>query len=183
MESSGCECDGLGLNGFVSMGDHVDFFHTLQLVRERGSPQWWLSAYKCAACERGWLVACEERHNGLYILRTLNKFELDQIQNAGVWPDDFDRFETLLKIGRDTGHQFSFLNVEDSPMMHTIVELAKERPGISTTDLASLLNITSTVATELARKVVSGKPCLCFVCQTGRVLAERGSVVVRFDEE
>lgn len=181
MESSGCECGRLADRAVVPMGQHDDVFRTLQLVRKRGLPQWWLDAYACSACGQAWLVAQEERHNDLFLLRRLDPETAGQLLDAGIWPPDFDRFETLLQIGRESGHVFRFLNVADSPMLHTIADLARERPGIRVSELAPLLNVDLTVAAELARQVVAGQPCVCFACRPGRVVAEAGSAVITFD--
>jgi hypothetical protein len=183
METPGCECARLDDLAVVPMGHHDAVFRSLQLVRKRGMPQWWLGAFTCSACGQTWLVAQEERHNDLFILRRLDAVASGQLLGEGVWPSDFDRFETLLEIGRAAGRAVRFADVTDSPLMHTIADLARERPGIRVSELAALLNLDPPVAAELAQQVVSGRPCVCFVCQPGRVVAEPGSVTVTFDVE
>lgn len=181
MEPTRCECGRLDALAVVPMGGHDDVFRPLQLARARGLPQWWLGAFTCSACAQVWLVAQEERHNDLCILRRLDAGEAGLLLGEGTWPPDFDRFETLLEIGRDAGHKVRFPDVLDSPLLHTIADLARERPGIRVSELASLLNLEPAVAGELAQHVVSGRPCVCFVCQPGRVVAEAGAVAVTFD--
>src|SRR5215470_17349053 len=78
-----------------------------------------------------------------------------------VWPSDFDRYETLLEIGRAAGHSVRYFDVADSPLLHTIADLARERPGIRVTELAALLNLDTAVTAELAGQVVSGSDCSC----------------------
>lgn len=179
-EASGCECGRLDDLAVVPMGRH-DVFRTLRLVRARGLPQWWLGAFTCSACGQAWLVAQEERHNDIFILRRLDATEAGRLLGEGVWPPDFDRFERLLEIGREAGHAVRYADVTDSPLLHTVADLARERPGIRVSELAALLNLDPLVAAELARQVVSGRPCVCFVCQPGRVIAEPGSVAIAFD--
>ncbi len=183
MESPSCECGRLDDLAVVPMGHHDEVFRTLQLVRKRGMPQWWLGACACSACGQTWLVAQEERHNDLFILRRLDAGAAGRLVGEGVWPPDFDRFETLLEIGRAAGRAVRYADVTDSPLMHTIADLARERPGIRVSELAALLNLDPAVAAGLARQVVSGQPCVCFVCRPGRVVAEPGSVAVAFDAE
>jgi hypothetical protein len=183
METPGCECGHLNDLAIVPMGHHDEVFRTLQMVRKRGTPRWWLYASTCSACGQTWMVAQEERHNDLFILRRLDPATTERLVRDGVWPPDFDRYETLLEIGRQAGRSVQFADVADSPLLHTIADLAKERPGIRVSELASLLNLDPTIATELARQVVSGRPCMCFVCQPGRVVGEPGSVSVTFDVE
>lgn len=181
MGSPGCECDRLDDLAVVPMGRHDEVFRTLQTARERGRPWWWLSASTCSACGRTWLVAREGRHNDIFILRRLDPAAAGRLLAEGVWPPDFDRFETLLEVGRAAGRAVRFADVADSPLMHTIADLARERPGIRVSELASLLNLDPAVAAGLARRVASGQPCVCFVCGPGRVVAEPGSVAVTFD--
>lgn len=181
MEASGCECDHLDDLAVIPMGRHDDVFRTLQLSLRRGLPQWWLSAFTCSACGQTWLVGQEERHNDVFILLRLDEAVAGRLLGEGVWPPDFDRFERLLEIGRAAGHAVRFLNVLDSPLLHTVADLAQERPGIRVSELASLLNLEPAVAAELARQVVSGRPCVCCVCRPGRVIVEPGSAAVSFD--
>src|SRR5262249_46744491 len=100
METPGCECGRLDNLAVVPMGHHDGVFRTLQLVRKRGMPQWWLGACTCSACGQTWLIAQEERHNDLFILRRLDAAAAGRLLGEGAWPPDFDRFETLLEIGR-----------------------------------------------------------------------------------
>ncbi len=181
METTGCECGRLAGLAVVPMGQHDDVFRTLEIVRVRGAPWWWLGAARCGVCGQVWLVANEERHNDLYILRRLSPAIARRLLDEGVWPPDFDRFERLLEIGREAGHAVRFADVADSTLLYTIADLAKERPGIRVSELASLLNLEPAVAARLARHVVSGRPCVCFVCRPGRVVAGAGSVRVTFD--
>jgi hypothetical protein len=181
MELPHCECARLEDLAVVPMGRHDDVFRTLQFERKRGLPQWWLGAFSCSACAQAWLVANEERHNDLFILRRLDAATAGRLIGEDVWPPDFDRFETLLEIGREAGHKVRFPDVVDSPLLHSVADLACERPGIGVSELALLLNLEPVVAAELARQVVSGQPCVCFACEPGRVVAELGSVSITFD--
>jgi hypothetical protein len=150
-----CECGHLGDLTVVPMGHHEEVFRTLDIVRKRGMPWWWLYVSVCKSCGQTWLVAQEERHNDLFILRRLDEVATDRLMRDGVWPPDFDQYEELLKIGRAAGHSVRFFDVADSPLLHTIADLAKERPGIRVSELASLLNLTPVVAADLARQVLS----------------------------
>jgi hypothetical protein len=94
-----------------------------------------------------------------------------------------------LEIGRAAGHSVRFFDVGDSPLLHAIRDLAIERPGIRVSELASLLNLGPTIATELAQQVVSDDACCCFVCKAARVAGELvrqaapESVQISFDAE
>jgi hypothetical protein len=183
MEPPGCECGRLAVLAIVRMGHHDNVFRSFTTVRKRGSPWWWLYADRCGMCGQTWLVAQEERHNDLFILRRLNPEVAERLARDGVWPADFDQYETLLEIGRAAGYSVRFLDAADSPLLHTVADLARDRPGIRVTELASLLNLDPADAAELARQVVSGTPCSCFVCQSARPVAERGSIRITLDAE
>lgn len=136
----------------IGMGHHEDFFASLETTRKRGQPYWWLFAADCTSCGESWLVAQEERHNDVYILRRLELAEREAIKAENHWPSDFDRYETLLKIGKDAGHSVEFLNPLDSSLVQTVRDLAKDRPGILISELASLLNVSNDSAIALAQK-------------------------------
>ncbi len=155
MDTLTCECRRLDDLAVVPMGHHEDVFRTLDTVRKRGSPWWWLYASTCRACGRTWLVAQEERHNDLFILRRLDPATAERIIRDNAWPPDFDRYEALLEIGRAAGHSVRFVDVTDSPLLYTVTDLARERPGIRVSELASLLNLNPIVAGNLARQVVA----------------------------
>ena len=154
MDTTNCECHHLEDLAIVPMGQHEGVFRTLEPVRRRGSPWWWLYASKCGACGKTWLVAQEERHNDLFILRRLDQAASDQLLRDGVWPAEFDQYEKLLKIGREAGHAVRFFDVADSPLLHTVADLARERPGIRVSELAALLNLDLGVACDLARQAI-----------------------------
>jgi hypothetical protein len=136
----------------IGMGYHEDFFASLETTHERGQPYWWLFAADCISCGESWLVASEERHNDVYILRRLEPTEREAIGAENRWPSDFDRYETLLKIGKDTGHSVKFFDPFDSSQVDTVRDLAKARPGIRISELASLLNVSNDLAAALAQK-------------------------------
>ena len=75
-----------------------------------------------------------------------------------VWPSDFDRYETLLRMGADAGRAFTFLDpIGDSSLKWTIADLARERPGITVTELCDLLNLDRETAATIAWSVVEDK--------------------------
>jgi len=150
----GCECSRLEDLAIVPMGHHEDVFRTLEMVRKRGLPWWWLYASTCQSCGQTWLVAQEERQNDLFILRRLDQVASDRLLRDGIWPVEFDRYERLLVIGRDAGHSVRFFDVADCPLIHTVIDSAREQPGIRVSELASLLNLNPAVARDLARQAV-----------------------------
>lgn len=129
-----------------------DVFRSLEEVARHGAPLWWLWAARCRTCGQAWLVGQEERQNDVFCMRRLAPLELDEILRGGPWPKDFDSYETLLRIGSDTGRRVRFVEPMDSSMVATITDLAKARPGISLQEIAKLLGIDLDLARALAQK-------------------------------
>lgn len=157
---SGSECNCATLAGLavVPMGEHEGVFDTLSEVRRRGMPWWWLGCAECRACGQVWLIAQEERQNDIFIMRKLDADAGYQLVSNDVWPTDFDRFERLLEIGRDSGHRVSFVDpLGDSSLIDTAGDLAQERPGIRVSELASLLALPPALAAEVARQAVADR--------------------------
>jgi len=151
-DSSNCLCVRHSDITVIAMGQHEEFFATLETTRERGDPYWWLFTADCRSCGESWLVASEERHNDVYILRRLQPDEREAIIAEALWPSDFDRYETLLKIGKDAGRSVTFADPLNSSLVHTVRDLAKARPGIRIPELASLLNVSNDLAAALAQR-------------------------------
>jgi hypothetical protein len=149
-----CECITLPDLNLVDMGEHYEVFETLDEVVRRGEPFWWLSAYRCRECDDWWLVAQEERHNDVFCLRRLSESEVGSILAGREWPQDFDRYETLLKLGMEMGRHVDFVDpVSARSLRWTIEDLARARPGIKLSELAALLNLDLKTASALARGV------------------------------
>jgi hypothetical protein len=152
LDGPGCRCITLADLSVVDMGaDDAEVFATLKNEIERGGPFWWLSAYECSACGDHWLVGQEERQNDVFCMRRLSHNEWLGIESGKGWPSDFDSYEALLRIGRDFGRCVRFLDPMDSSLRWTIQDLAKARPGIRVSELASLLNLELGIASQLAR--------------------------------
>jgi len=150
-----CKCFQLSDITVVDMGEESEaVFQYMEEVKKRGEPFWWLSLEHCRECNQWWLVASEERQNDLYCLRRLDMRTADEILNKNSWPDYFDRYETLLRLGHDTGRSVRFMDPMESSLSWTIADLAKERPGIAISEVAKLLNLDMEVAKELAEKAV-----------------------------
>jgi hypothetical protein len=149
-----CKCRTLHTLAVIDMGQHEAIFATLQRVRQRGAPYWWLSASECRVCKTLWVVAQEERQNDILILRRLEFPAADLLLRDNVWPPDFESYAALLEIGRDYGRLMRFADPHNSSLPWTIADLARERPGIAVSRLAWLLNLTPETAAALARRAV-----------------------------
>ena len=149
-----CRCHTLGDLAVIDMGEHGEVFLHLVKVAERGSPWWWLYASRCGVCEQTWLIAQEERQNDVFVLLRLNPDAAMRLVTNNEWPDAFDRYETLLEIGRTAGRKMSFVDPFESSLQHTIADLGRERPGIRVSELATLLNLEPGLAARIARMVV-----------------------------
>jgi hypothetical protein len=76
----------------------------LERVADAGRSLWWLSYRRCAPCGRHWLVAQEERINDVFVIREMSDDEARDIQQLGSWPEDVNKYETLLRLGQEAGH-------------------------------------------------------------------------------
>jgi hypothetical protein len=154
MANPACQCEALTALAVVDMGDHEQVFATLDELRRRSLPYWWISAHSCRACGQEWLVGQDERHNDIFCMRRLGARELEAITRDDSWPSDFDRYETLLRIGRDAGRAVRYFDpLRDSCLDVVISELARERPGIRIDELASLLNIDAVTTREIVDRL------------------------------
>jgi hypothetical protein len=151
-----CKCVELADTDIVNMGDESElFFKYVETIKRRGEPYWWLSVDKCRECGQWWLEGSEERQNDLYCLRRLDLQTAEEILSKNLWPDYFDKYETLLRLGYEAGISVRFVDpLGDSSLKWTIVDLAKEHPGIAISDIVKLLNIDRAIAEELAKKAV-----------------------------
>jgi len=139
----------------VMMGRHARLFATLEEVRRRGDPFWWLAIRRCRACGQWWLVAGEERQNDVYCLRRMTEGAAESVIRAGVWPTEFDQYETLIQLGIAAGIVFRMVDPMDA--QYAMADLARERPGIRVSELAHLLALDAAVAARVARHVVASE--------------------------
>jgi hypothetical protein len=144
-----CRCETLPLLVDVGMGRHEPILGSFERRIRRGEPFWWISAYRCRTCGRWWLVASDERINDVFLMRRLTEAETGALAR-GDWPDDFDRFAEVLRLGEERGHSSAFEDPESPALVETVVDLAREEPGIQVARLASLLQISPPQAQRLA---------------------------------
>ena len=152
MNVNKCKCSSLSDLTVVDMGkEDAEVFRTLQNIRSRGNPWWWLHASKCTECGQVWLVAQEERQNDVIVMLRLEDAIAERLLNDHIWPSEFDNYEKVIKIGYDAGRSVQFIDPMDSSLKATMVDLAKERPGIRVSELARLLNLDNQTAAKIAR--------------------------------
>ena len=151
-----CRCVTLSNVAVVEMGSPGDeALGTIEERRSRGEPWWWLWCGECSGCGQWWLVGQEERQNDVFCLRRLDADEVNDLMQNSVWPSDFDRYESLLRLGHDAGIMFRFADPEEaSSLRWTIADLAEARPGIRVAELASLLNLEPDTARMLAERAI-----------------------------
>lgn len=113
-----------------------------------------MSVEKCRECDQVWLIGSEERQNDLYCLRRLDSQTFAEILKKNQWPSYFDTYETLLRIGLDAGRSVRFIEPFESSLTVTIVDLARERPGILVSEIARLLNLDAELAIGLSERAI-----------------------------
>lgn len=150
-----CECITLRDLADVGMGSDADIaLKTLETQAKRGPALWWLSAERCAACKQWWLMAAESRINDVYLLKRLSAREGERILDENRWPEDFNSFEKLLRLGRERGHEWAFVDPLSPALIWTAADLARARPGIGVSELAELLQLDIPHAGKVARKAI-----------------------------
>lgn len=153
-----CQCITLADTAIIDMGSEQDerVFATLEEIKSFGEPLWWLVLYNCKNCQQYWLVAQEERQNDIYCFKRLTSDEGTQIIDNNNWPKYFRTYEELLILGRDSGHSVRFADpLNSSPLIDIATDLARNRPGISTGEIESLLNLDPELAVEICKRAVS----------------------------
>jgi hypothetical protein len=141
-----CECAALPDLTVVPMGgDDLDVrvFATLKRVRDRGEPRWWLYLSNCSSCGQNWLVAQEERIFDDYFLKRVSVTEAENIVVAVRWPEDFSTYEQVLRVGHSLSKPCTFADPLDPSLIWTAQDLRKERPELTSEEIALLIGSTS----------------------------------------
>ena len=149
-----CECLSIADTDISDMGDerNENIFSTLKEIKNYGELIWWLSLHKFLICKQHWLVGQEERQNDVVCLKRLSQDESENIIKNNSWPGYFQTYEELLQLGKSHGRSVRFFEPENSSLYYTIVDLAKQRPGISIDEIASLLNLEKDVAITISQE-------------------------------
>jgi len=79
-----------------------ELLDTLQQVKHRGQPYWWLSADKCCQCGQWWLVA-QESYRDVLSLRRLSPEIADRLVKDDLWPSDFDKYRLCCSLASKRG--------------------------------------------------------------------------------
>jgi hypothetical protein len=90
----------------------------------------------------------------VFCLFRLEDRAVEELLKNNIWPDIFDKYATLLRLGREAGRSVRFLDPMDSGLGRTIADLARETPGIRLSEIAELLNIGIALAAKLAGEIV-----------------------------
>ena len=97
------------------------------------------------------MIAQDERIHDNFLLKRVNATVMERIVQASDWPNDFVRFEQVLRLERESGKVASFLNPRDPALVYTVADLRRERPDISIEDVAFVLAISKESAAHLMR--------------------------------
>jgi hypothetical protein len=150
-----CECVTLPDTAIVDMVNPGTLLDHFEELRSRGGRYWWLYVSRCTVCQTPWLVAQEERQNDVFVLRRLTNAELTRILTSDSWPTYFDAYGTLVRLGTAAGHRVRFLDpLGDSSLLVTMVDIAKEEPGIALAALAEMLNLDTETAAIIADQAI-----------------------------
>lgn len=151
-----CCCAELEDLAIIGMGDAQGLdervLATFDLVQDHGGEQWWLYVSTCNVCAQNWMIAQEERIHDNYCLKRLDPATMREIIDQSKWPDDFLRFEQVLRLERQSGRIARFLDPRSPALIDTANDLRRERPDISVGDIAFALAISVSDAMRLFRR-------------------------------
>jgi len=97
----------------------------------------------CTACCQNWLIAQEERIFDDYFLKRLSVAEADQIVASARWPEEFRTYERVLTVGHALSNPCRFFDPLDASLVWTVHDLRKERPAMTSEEIAQLIGSTS----------------------------------------
>lgn len=87
------------------------------------------------------MIAQDERIHDNFYLKRLDGEAMREIVDHSRWPDDFIRYEQVLRLGRQSGKIAQFLDPRSPALVETARDLRRERPEISIEDIAYVLAI------------------------------------------
>jgi len=87
------------------------------------------------------MIGSEERINDVFIMKRLSHSISQKIINESIWPENFKKFEALLKIGKERGHSVRFVDPVSPALVSTAIDLAKAKPEIKIVEISELLQI------------------------------------------
>jgi hypothetical protein len=151
-----CYCSELEDLAVIGMGDSEGLdervFATLDRIHDHDGEQCWLYVATCNVCAQNWMIAQEERIHDNYCVKRLDPETVKGIINHSRWPDDFLRYEQVLRLGRQSGQVARFLDPRSPALIDTANDLRRERPEISLEDIAFALAISVPQAMRLFRE-------------------------------
>ncbi len=147
-----CRCSSLPDLAVLGIGDESAAVarRSLHAIAKRGGRYWWLRCGRCDVCGQVWLDAQEERINDVWVMRKLHVREVERLIHDGVWPNDLDKYVTLLRAGRSAGVSVRWISDPRTSQMlrQTLHEIRAEDPDLSVEDAAVLLGMTIGEAQE-----------------------------------
>lgn len=93
------------------------------------------------------MIAQEERIHDNYYLKPLTTDQMKGIVERADWPQDFLRFEDVIKLGPDNNKVALFFDTND--LTDTVKELVETRDDISPTEVAYLFCLSESEARRL----------------------------------
>ena len=139
-----CICNSLPDLAHVPMGGNgldQKLLATLKEVKAYGTEKWWLYLGKCSSCHQNWLVAQEERIFDEHFLKRLTNEQATGIIKADEWTQEFFTYENVLRTGKKLSTHCKFLDYLAASLIWSAEDLQRDRPDITTDEIAELLGI------------------------------------------
>jgi hypothetical protein len=137
----------MGMDGFDER-----VFESLEQIVEHGGDRWWLYVSNCLKCSQSWMIAQDERIYDIYYLRRLTPTAYQAIVEHAHWPEEFLKYEHVLRLGRTLSEAWTFLDSRSPSLIWAAEDLRRERPDISVDEIANLLAISVPDAARLLQR-------------------------------
>ena len=139
-----CECHTISDWGLVILGQwSPDNFEVVQ--RETSSP-YWLHSLVCKECQTRWTVAEDSRIYDVWIVVRVASFDMAKVNS----------YSGLLSLAVSSGAMVRYDDpIHSIELPAAIEELAREKPGISLTELTGLLPVDREIVDHHARDVIA----------------------------
>lgn len=150
-----CNCDKIwdGIKLLHFWKDEENILDTYEEVKQRGWKYWWLYISQCKICKNFLLIAQEERHNDIFLIRKISDSELSKINNNNIWPTIFDDYSNLLEIWHNHGISTYHANPYEWTIKNIIEDILMENNKIDINKLSKLLNIDISIIKDIVREI------------------------------
>lgn len=146
-----CECIACPDEYVLAMGseewEHIE--QSFQEVKKHAPSK--RSLCQCSKCSQYWLMAYNTLALDVDYLKRLNNLDAENIIINDEWLKYFEKLEELITLARGNGYYMT--DVDEFEWSYYVEELKKERPSITSFEIASLLGATEEQIIDILNKL------------------------------